>query len=473
MKNLFWISALITLALSACTSQKQATSYVNDDVYISSSKPKNSVPSTSSNQQGAQVVTTPDKSTAKKPASSTFEDDYNDYSYSSRIDRFNSKDTTKGYFDQSYTGGDNSDQSSGGSNVSIYLGAGFGGGFYGPSFYYGMGWGSPYSYWGYGYGYGWGYPYYGYYDPWYYPWYRPWYNPWYYPCCYCYGYNDYYTPYYSTNTYYGSRKSLYRADGGSTSPNARDASGGSANTMNRSGSQAVAPTYSRSLNQPSARTTTPSERSTVQTPQSTPVSQEKYRYTRPAAERSSGYQRTTTQETGRTSGEASRQQPAPRYIRPENESAGQRSGSAQSYSSPVYRQPKSSQEYLAPRTQSPVSTRSTTQSVDSRSGNNNTGNSGSRQYASPGNTTRTYSNPSRSGSSGYQAPRSNSTYQAPARTNNNESYSSPSRSGGGSYSTPSNSNNGGSYSAPARSGGSGGGMPSGGGGSNGGGGRRR
>ena len=55
MKTVTWIIAIITLTISACTSQKQATSYVNDDVYNSSPRPQKmtTTPAPSANVPGA------------------------------------------------------------------------------------------------------------------------------------------------------------------------------------------------------------------------------------------------------------------------------------------------------------------------------------------------------------------------------------------------------------------------------------
>jgi hypothetical protein len=467
MKKSAWIIALIAMTISACTSQKQATSYVNDDVYSSTPKQEKAMPTPGQTaDQGSQVITSPDKTAAQNPGSSTFESDYNDYSYSSRINRFNNKDTTIGYFDEAYSG-TASDANQGGSdpNVSISFGIGAGyGGYYGPSYSYGMGWGYPYSYWGWDYG--WGYPYYGgYYGwGWGYPYYYGGYYPWYNPCCYCYGYNEYY-PYYSTNTYYGSRRSLYSSDGGTGTLNSRSTSVAAGTSYNRIQQGNISPANSRTL-QPSARTSQPSARST-------PANQEKYRYTSPANTRQTGYQQGAKPRTTQVQNQTARQQPAPRYTKPGDVGSSNRSGSSQSYSSPVYRQPKSSQEYLAPRSQNPGTTSSTGQNATVRSGSGSS-NTGTRQTTSPGNTHRTYTTPVRSGSSGYSTPaRSNSNNGTPSRSGNSGSYSAPTRSSSsGSYSPPSNSNSGGSYSAPARSGGSSGGS-SGGGSSSGGGGRRR
>jgi hypothetical protein len=473
MKKSVLIITIISLAISACTTQKQATSFVNDDVYNSSSKQEQQRPATTQQSNaGAQIITSPDNTTVQKPASSTFEDDYNDYSYSSRIDRFNSKDTTRGYFDDSYSGSSSKDNiGSNDPNVNVYLGVGAGfGGYYGSSISFGMGWGYPYSNWGWDYGwgypysgwgwnYGWGYPYYGGYNTWY--------NPWYNPCCYCYGYNDWYyggyPPYYASNTYYGSRKSLYRTDGGENTLNSRNSANLSGGTVNSNSRNAVIPAYSRNSVDPSSRNIQPSGRSVA-------ASKEQYRYTRSANNKQPNYQRSTAQNQGTPRS----QQRAPRYVRPENISNAQRSGSAQSYSSPAYRQPKSSQEYLTPRSQNPGASRIDNQNTGNRS-NPGTFGTGTRQYTSPSNENRKYTTPVRSGSSGnYNPTRTNSNYTAPTRSGSSGSHTAPVRSGSsGSYSAPSNSSGSGSYSAPSRSGGSGGGGAPSGGSSGGGGGRRR
>ncbi|MCK9204138.1 MAG: hypothetical protein M0P58_06845 [Bacteroidales bacterium] len=452
MKKSFLSIVFISLIIGACTTQKLASSYSNDDVYSASSgatytPQKHSTPPVS----GAQVITTPDSATGVKAGSSTFADDYNDYSYSSRINRFNNNDTTKGYFDETYTG--NTTYSGSGSsdpNVNFSLGFGFGN-YWGPSMSFGMGWGYPYSNWGYpyygwGYDWGWGYPYYGWYNPWYY-------SPYYYPygCCYCPypWYNENYPPYATTGSYYGSRRTLTSNDQGTTIRNDRVSTiptGGTATINDRvTGSPAnprITGTTSRGqvAIQPSTRTT--------------PSNQETYRYSRSGTARQAAYSRNNGQQA-----QTSRQQPTPRYSRPGNNTAVQRTGSAQSYSSPVYRQAKSSQEYISPRTQNTGTSRTSPSTVTSRNNNTNPASSGYRSRSVPSSTgTKSYSTPSRSYSPGYSTPaRSNSNYSAPARS-----------SGSGSYSAPSSGSSG-SYSAPVRSGGSGGSSPSGGSG----GGRRR
>jgi hypothetical protein len=434
MKTNAWIFLLVLLSLGACTAQKQSTSHVNDEVYENPSRGElmaAKINTADLTGQGTEVITAPDKSTVSKPGSSTWQDDYNDYSYSDRIQRFNNTDTTKGYFDQQTSGGGASNQSNS-PTINLSLGFGVGYGYYGPSF--GIGWGYPYSGWdmymGWGYPYyGWGYPYYG----WGYPYYYGYpYNPyWYYPPCYdyyCYGTSSPYT----SGTYYGSRRSLYRTDGGSAPLNSRVA--GSQNQSPNDRMQAP-PNYSRSVTSGgSALATNPAPRA---------ATQEKYRYTRPDRIQQAPNQRTTGNNI-RNEGTGQRVQPTPRYIRPENVSA-QRSENAQSYSSPVYRQPKTSQEYLAPRTQTATSGRSSENNTSVRSHNN---------YASP------VRSAAREGvNSIRRSDGNNNSYSTPQRSSGNNSYSAPTRSSssgssGGSYSAPSRSGSGSSGSSPS-SGGSG------------------
>lgn len=478
-KSLFF-AAIIALALSACSTQKQSTAYVQDDVYNpgtnkpSAPRSKYTEPKTS----GTQIVTSPDVSTAKTPASSSLADDYNDYS--SRINRFNNKDTTVGYFDESLAGSTNS---SGGSspNVNIYLGAGMGfGGYYGGGFSFGMGWGYPYYGWGYdpfwSYPYyGWGYPYYGY--GWGYPYYG-WYNPWYNPCCYCYGYGYYEGyPYVTTGSYYGTRTPLYTSSGEPYNRNARSTTGEVKAVTTQNARTSQNPAYSR--------VSTGAENRTTAVQRSESAKDQRYHYNGgTTASRQSTYQRSASQGQAQTT----RQQPSPKYIKPElgnqgsaarqqNVSGQRNTGTTQSYASPAYRQPKSSREYLAPRTQNTTSASRESGTVRS----NPASSSGqSRQYATPTTTQRTYTVPTRNESSRFSSPsRTYPSSSSPSRSGSNNSYTTPSRSSGsysvpssgGSYSAPSNS---GSYSAPSRSGGGGGGSaPSGGGSSGGGGGRRR
>jgi len=112
-------------------------------------------------------------------------DDYYDYDYAARIDRFHNSTGDFGYYDPVYT---NSASSGCGPNVSFNMG-------------FGYGWGYPYSSFSMGFGYG--FPYY---SPWYDPWY---YNPWYSPY---YGYGGYWSGY--NAGYYNGYWNGYYAGGG-------------------------------------------------------------------------------------------------------------------------------------------------------------------------------------------------------------------------------------------------------------------
>ncbi len=403
MKKSALIIAIISLITVACTTQKLATSGSNDDVYGSSARGSQTVSKTTKPQAtGEQVITSPDNAKAQKPASSSFADDYNDYSYAGRINRFNSKDTTKGYFDETYTSNSAASNSMGASpNVSLYLGVGAGYPGFGYPYYSPWGidysWGYPYSPWGWSFG--WGYPYYAY---------NSWYNPYCYGCGYGYGYgyNDWYSGSYNnySSIYHGRRTSLYRTDGGPgrVTPAGTRTAGTAAQTRD---TRVV----------PSPRITGTSSSVRV------PATQQRYRYSKPATTREAVNPRNSGNTRVQSSNQSPRQQPAPRYSRPEVTTQAQRSGAVQSYSSPAYRQPKSSQEYLAPRTQAAAAGRGSVQNSGNRVGYDN-----SRQYSSPA--TRTFSQPGRSAPAG-NSGHSGSTYSAPSRSGSN---SAPARSGGNS-----------------------------------------
>jgi len=124
MKKSVLLIAIISLAAVACSTQKRVTSAAGDDVYGSPKRSEQSVAGTAKPQtSGAQVITSPDNATVQKSNSSSFADDYNDYSYSSRINRFSSKDTTKGYFDDAYSEGSSYTNTGDNSpDVNVYLG---------------------------------------------------------------------------------------------------------------------------------------------------------------------------------------------------------------------------------------------------------------------------------------------------------------------------------------------------------------
>jgi len=472
MKKLALIAVIFSMIFTACKTQKQSLSLANDDVYsTSSAQPQpSSTTSAYSTSSAPQVISAPDNSSSVKSGSSVRQEDQNDYSYTAQINRFNNKDTTKGYFDQSFSDGSNSGYVDGGSdpNVNIYLGTGFGGGWGGSCFSMGWGW-------------GWGYPYY--YDPF---WYSPWY--WGYPYYPYYGsywngyWNGYwdgyygYSPYYDYsygNVYYGPRRMLTSNDGGiNNNRNARTdmdqtQQGAIRNDRNVEPGQFTRTDAAKvtARNPVSAdKVIPPTNR--VQQPGTarTQTSSERYQYSPPKNDRQNNYQRTNTN----TRVTAPKEVPAPRYSRPQSgEQIQPARRTTESYSSPAYRQAKSSQEYINPRGQNTTvdngsNTRSNTRNYGVPATNNNRQASPSGNYRNPGSQNRSNNGniaPSRNNNT---APTRNNTYSAPSRSSGSGTYTAPSRQ---SNSSP-------SYSAPARSGGSGGGSAPSGGGS-GGGGRRR
>jgi hypothetical protein len=178
MRNLIMVIAAI-FGLMSCTSTNK-TANIYDDVYYT---PKSNQSQLSSNESGVIFSGTSDQeqfSQSSTPKSSIIEneneeylpatdqgneyyyaeeeDEYYDYDYASRLNRFHGANTGFGYYDPFYTG--------------MYPS-------YGSSFSLGIGMGFPSSYFSLAYNYGWGSPFM--YDPWYDPWYSPWsswYNPW-------------------------------------------------------------------------------------------------------------------------------------------------------------------------------------------------------------------------------------------------------------------------------------------------------
>ena len=176
----------------------------------------------------------------------------------------------------------------------------------------------------------------------------------------------------------------------------------------------------------------------------TPSTQQKYQFTRSSGTDQRPLPRTTSDIAQQ------RQPPTPKYTKPTNDQL--RNGNVptrtQNYSSPTYRQPKSSQEYLNPRIQSgnnqpnrgssqpnivpqPGSQRQTTPTLHQPS------NRQSNTPARINSDSRNYNGQTRSSHSPSLSPsRSTNSYSSPSRSNIN-SYSSPSRSSGGSFSSPS------------------------------------
>jgi hypothetical protein len=506
MNRIALLSVMILgIFLASCKTQQKTTGVNNDDVYYQPSASQDySKPAANS----PEYINTTADSAGKTPKSASVSDDYSDYSYSARMKRFNEPEKNAGYFDPVYTDPGNYDTtnaqqaqagSSGDPNVSLYFGAGYGG--YAPysSFGFSYGWG--YDPWGWGYG----YPYSYWYSPTY--WWDPFYfgycgYPYYYPY-YSYGgywdgyYNGYWDGYYGYpyggygtypyETYYGRRTTSgsgggpttrYHTDYASefnrvapaTSERTTETQGGVKTLTNQGGTKTIeGQTSTRTIAttgatatrvEPSNITSTRTNPGASSTPgvRTMPNSQQQYRYTRPSSERQTPAQRQNSQY------DRQKQQAPPRYSRPgtqPNNTPAVRSN-PQNYSSPAYRQPKSSQEYLSPRTQPSTTTRQDGQP------------SGNPTYNRPANT-REYSTPQRQNVNPGSTPTRTST---PQKQNSNynstpKSTAPAQRSGGGSYSAPQRSSGGGSYSAPSRSGGGGsggggGGSRSGGGGGGGG-----
>ena len=117
--------------ISGCKTQQKASNLNNDDVYYK--KPEASKP-VAEGTMITEDLSAPknivyDSSSLQKPGSSTFSDDYNDYS--SRINRFSHAEKDHGYYDEIYS---NSDTTESNSNVNIYLGGG-GYSYYDPFFH--------------------------------------------------------------------------------------------------------------------------------------------------------------------------------------------------------------------------------------------------------------------------------------------------------------------------------------------------
>ena len=171
MKKAALIIFILSFILSGAIAQNDKDA-VYDDVYYSASKKK---------KKDKEKVSEPDTSESALPKSSTLQDDYNDYSYSTRIKRFHNPEQDAGYYDEVYTDPSNYDTNyvaEGSSyytdaspNVSLSFGVGFGS-CWGPSLSFGYGWGYDPWYWNYG----WGYPYNGYYSPYYSYWDYPYYG---------------------------------------------------------------------------------------------------------------------------------------------------------------------------------------------------------------------------------------------------------------------------------------------------------
>ena len=105
MKTSSLIIIIIAIFLAGCKTQQKASVSSNDDVYYSKSKSsEQAVKVTDVNADlSAPQNLASDSSSSGKSASSTFADDYNDYSYAARINRFSHPDNNRSYYDEAYT----------------------------------------------------------------------------------------------------------------------------------------------------------------------------------------------------------------------------------------------------------------------------------------------------------------------------------------------------------------------------------
>ncbi|MCK5078451.1 MAG: hypothetical protein KAR09_00825, partial [Bacteroidales bacterium] len=179
MKTYLSLIVIAVFILSACSSQKEAsTAY--DDVYystkqdgsINTAKVKDAEAAytasevyTSSEYIETRSTTSDDYDYGNENTYSTTEysenefemEDYYDYSYASRIRRFHDPNPGYSYYDNYYTNNYYYENDPWTYGNSIYSGYYYGyPGYYGSSLSFGFGWG------GFGIGFGWGYPYYGY-----------------------------------------------------------------------------------------------------------------------------------------------------------------------------------------------------------------------------------------------------------------------------------------------------------------------
>ncbi len=334
---------------------------------------------------------------------------YYDSEYAQRIRRFNSGSTSSfGYYDGYYTGCFDCSRN-----------------------YFSMSYGYPY---GMGMSMGFGYPYYNsywsYYDPFFYDsWYNPWYsyrNPWRYNYWgygsywsgYRYGYmhgfwdgyyyGDYYDyPYYSKmpgNYLYGHRSSIggsstvpQGAPRGSRSDQKQGASIGTGRAIN-DGTSSVAPATARgSVRAGDANTSQPQTQAVNRAP-------------RPDASQRQAAQATTQEKLNEY-----RQ----RYNRPGTPAARtQQYERPRTYTSPSVRQPKSSNEYVRPQSETRSSTGTSARTVRESNRAPAQGSSGTVRSQTPvrssGTTSpsRSYSQPSRSSTPAYSPSRSSSSYQS-------------------------------------------------------------
>jgi hypothetical protein len=507
MKTYLLVSIASLIILAGCSTSKSTADY--DDVY-STSKKKNTTASSDDQTQ----VTTPDyyeegaenitgynpenyetgenvayedepylttTETVTTPEGTNYitnnyyegygYDDYYDYSYAERIDRFYSPYMGYSYYAPCYTG--------------YYYDPWYWDSYwYMPSFYFGFNWGWGSMYWGYPY-----YPYYPYNSYWY--GYNDGYWNGYWDGYYGYSYNDYYPYYYghretrsgsgnsgsgtgrdnpssiqdvnqysylerttpqlADNTNNGRSSNNSIENGGRTStnsissPNVRvaDQTGNNSNT-GRSSEQNI----SGIKNEPGNRNSTLSAGGTGITTgsklsaQNNPQDQNQNRT-------SSGTTRYSYKKPAGT-GESSKVGYKPGQTINNNSSR-----TSQKYSKPVDR--SSSTGNVSSQSQGTVQGNQNRQTYTRPQSNSNNSYSRPSGYNSE---SQRNSQPSRSFENSYSQPSRSSSNYKPSN-NSSRSYSQPSRSSSsGSYSTPSRSGSSGSYSAPSRSSSSSGSSPS-------------
>lgn len=410
MKTLAGILGILGIILTSCTSTYYAT-VPGDDVYSSGKRttvttvttttttaPTPAVQAPQSNadynnqanaqEQAAEIQTAEGDTVPQQPTYTTSEtyyapdgnvivteksyygdfdpDNYYDYAYSARINRFHSPFHHYGYYDDYYTNAYYYSNLYDDWGTSIYFGYNWltpyiGLHYGGLGFGYGFGWGYPYygygfGYPGYGYGYGWGYPYYG----------------------------DYWGGYCS-NSWYGTGW-YYNSQDGNTHNGPRDSGGrGSNHRDDHIGAKSSEPIafgdrYERAIAQPGnsvprlnnntdrirPAATTPNtpgvnnRRTATVAPSGkvvTPINKND-RFTKPGG---------TKAPVGKNQAPAVRTQPQkqnpavrpqPQRQAPGNQNQRiyiapnqQRYAKPKTYNSPNYTKPKSSQEYVSPKTE--------------------------------------------------------------------------------------------------------------------------
>ena len=399
--------------------------------------------------------------------------DYYDYSYASRISRFHSSYMGFNYYAPCYSG--------------FYYDPWYWDYYwYRPSFYFGFNW-------------GWGYPYY------YYPYNNYWYgyNTGYWDGYYAsnyYGYssNGYYygprtsrsstnSPYTGSNSYFPENSTTYSRSNylERTTPVLADISSvnrASIKTVtgpDRTSSQIVNPNpnnkrgvssintsvktiqtdKNRLENQPNA-----ANRNAVKTgltggsilvdnkpqndvtksPQKKTATKSRYTYKKPVTETKTKFQ------PGQSIGNQKQAKPTQKYTKPSNVTTQDRSRSnsqkstsgrnTQTYTKPTSTYNKS---YTKPTRYNSNSNNRANQPTRSSNSYSTPSRTNTKSYSQPSKTTRTYSSPSRSGSS--------KSYSSPSRSSSSKSYSSPSRSSSRSYSSPSRSSSGGGSRSSSKS----------------------